>query len=143
MRRILCLAAVLLLVLLPALTSADGLSFNETCTSKTKGTTTVYKADENGNLSPSSSIPGGTYLKKLGTNDVTEANPGMAYVCWSTTGNVTDRAYGYIDASAITSAAVSVTLASGKKVTVLVPGDTWTKVKYNGTTGYMMTRVLK
>lgn len=32
---------------------------------------------------------------------------------------------------------------SGKKVTVLVPGDTWTKVKYNGTTGYMMTRFLK
>ena len=118
MRRILCLAVALLLVLLSALGSAGGLSFNETCTSKTKSTTTVYKADENGTLSPSSSIPGGTYLKKLGSNDVTEANPGMAYVSWSTTGNVADRAYGYIDASAITSAAVSVTLASGKKVTV-------------------------
>lgn len=118
MRRILCLAVALLLVLLSALGSAGGLSFNETCTSKTKSTTTVYKADENGTLSPSSSIPGGTYLKKLGSNNVTEANPGMAYVSWSTTGNVADRAYGYIDASAITSAAISVTLASGKKVTV-------------------------
>ena len=32
---------------------------------------------------------------------------------------------------------------SGRTVTVLVPGSDWCKVKYNGTTGYMMTRYLK
>ena len=118
MRRFLCLVAVVLLVLLPALTSADALSFNETCTFKTSGQTEVYTANADGKLSPSSSIPGGTYLKKLGGNDVTDANPGYTYVCWSLTGDIANRSYGYIQSSAITSAAVSVTLASGKKVTV-------------------------
>ena len=32
---------------------------------------------------------------------------------------------------------------SGATVTVLIPGDEWTKVRYNGTTGYMMTTFLK
>ncbi len=32
---------------------------------------------------------------------------------------------------------------SGASVTVLVPGDEWCKVRYGGTTGYMMTRFLK
>lgn len=32
---------------------------------------------------------------------------------------------------------------SGAAVTVLIPGDEWTKVRYNGTTGYMMTSFLK
>jgi len=32
---------------------------------------------------------------------------------------------------------------SGKTVTVLVPGEDWSKVKYGSTTGYMMTRFLK
>ena len=31
----------------------------------------------------------------------------------------------------------------GTKVTILSPGSTWTKVSYNGRTGYMMTRFLK
>lgn len=31
----------------------------------------------------------------------------------------------------------------GAKVTVLVPGDTWVKVKYNGQTGYMMAAFLQ
>lgn len=31
----------------------------------------------------------------------------------------------------------------GARVTVLTPGATWSQVKYNGTTGYMMTRFLK
>lgn len=31
----------------------------------------------------------------------------------------------------------------GARVTVLTPGSTWSQVKYNGTTGYMMTRFLK
>lgn len=32
---------------------------------------------------------------------------------------------------------------SGATVTVLIPGDEWTKVRYNGTVGYMMTGFLK
>ena len=32
---------------------------------------------------------------------------------------------------------------SGATVTVLIPGDEWTKVRYGGTTGYMMTVFLK
>lgn len=32
---------------------------------------------------------------------------------------------------------------SGASVTVLTPGDEWTQVRYNGTTGYMMTSFLK
>lgn len=31
----------------------------------------------------------------------------------------------------------------GSVVTILTPGSTWSQVKYNGTTGYMMTRFLK
>ncbi|MBQ2928588.1 MAG: SH3 domain-containing protein [Clostridia bacterium] len=30
----------------------------------------------------------------------------------------------------------------GARVTILTPGSTWSQVKYNGTTGYMMTRFL-
>lgn len=32
---------------------------------------------------------------------------------------------------------------SGAAVTVLIPGDEWTQVRYNGTVGYMMTSFLK
>lgn len=31
----------------------------------------------------------------------------------------------------------------GALVAVMIPGDTWTKVRYNGQTGYMMTSYLK
>lgn len=34
-------------------------------------------------------------------------------------------------------------LYSGTPVTVLTPGDTWTQVRYNGQTGYVMTQFLK
>ena len=42
-----------------------------------------------------------------------------------------------------TSGAVLVRVPHGAKVTVLVPGATWSQIKYNGTTGYMMTQFLK
>ena len=32
---------------------------------------------------------------------------------------------------------------SGASVTVLIPGDEWTQVRYAGTVGYMMTSFLK
>ena len=38
---------------------------------------------------------------------------------------------------------VLVKVCHNKTVTVLVPGDTWTKVRYNGYTGYMMTKFLE
>lgn len=38
--------------------------------------------------------------------------------------------------------AVLAKVPHGTKVTVLVPGDTWSQIKYNGRTGYMMTRYL-
>ncbi|MBQ8200260.1 MAG: SH3 domain-containing protein [Clostridia bacterium] len=38
---------------------------------------------------------------------------------------------------------VLVRVPHGAKVTVLAPGSTWTKVRYNGYTGYMMTRFLE
>ena len=38
---------------------------------------------------------------------------------------------------------ILVKVPHGKDVTVLIPGATWTKVRYNGYTGYMMTRFLE
>jgi uncharacterized protein YgiM (DUF1202 family) len=38
---------------------------------------------------------------------------------------------------------VRLCVPSGSKVTILIPGPDWCKVKYNGTTGYMMTYFLK
>lgn len=38
--------------------------------------------------------------------------------------------------------AVLVKVPHGAKVTVLVPGSTWSQIKYNGKTGYMMTQFL-
>ena len=38
---------------------------------------------------------------------------------------------------------VLVKVPHGADVTVLSHGSTWTKVRYNGYTGYMMTRFLK
>lgn len=42
-----------------------------------------------------------------------------------------------------TTGAVYTRVNSGSVVTVLAPGDEWTKVQYNGLTGYMMTAFLK
>ena len=42
-----------------------------------------------------------------------------------------------------TSGKVYAQVPSGAAVTVLIPGDEWTQVRYNGTTGYMMTSFLK
>ena len=38
---------------------------------------------------------------------------------------------------------VLVQVPSGSTVTVMIPGDEWTQVRYNGVTGYMMTYFLK
>lgn len=40
------------------------------------------------------------------------------------------------------SGAVIVRVPHGAKVTVLTPGSTWSQIKYNGKTGYMMTQFL-
>lgn len=55
-----------------------------------------------------------------------------------------DRTFVYLRSSAgQTSDNILVKVPHGQDVTVLVPGKTWTKVRYNGYTGYMMTRFLK
>lgn len=47
------------------------------------------------------------------------------------------------DAASQETGKVLVKVSHGKEVTVLSYGATWTKVRYNGYTGYMMTRFLK
>ena len=42
-----------------------------------------------------------------------------------------------------TSGNVYTRVPSGATVTVLIPGDEWTKVRYGGTVGYMMTSFLR
>lgn len=55
-----------------------------------------------------------------------------------------DRTFVYLRSTAAqTSGNILVKVPHGREVTVLVPGKTWTKVRYNGYTGYMMTRFLK
>ena len=55
-----------------------------------------------------------------------------------------DRTFVYLRSTAAqTSGNILVKVPHGKEVTVLTPGSTWTKVRYNGYTGYMMTRFLK
>ena len=55
-----------------------------------------------------------------------------------------DRTFVYLRSSAQqTGGNILTKVPHGKEVTVLVPGKTWTKVRYGGYTGYMMTRFLK
>ncbi|MBQ7849114.1 MAG: SH3 domain-containing protein [Clostridia bacterium] len=54
-----------------------------------------------------------------------------------------DKTFVYLRSTAAqTSGNILVKVPHGKEVSVLVPGKTWTKVRYNGYTGYMMTRFL-
>ena len=50
--------------------------------------------------------------------------------------------YVNLRASANMTASVLARIPSGRTATVLVPGTDWTKVQYNGTTGYVMTYFL-
>ncbi len=55
-----------------------------------------------------------------------------------------DRTFVYLRSSAEqTSGNILVKVPHGSEVTVLTPGKTWTKIRYKGYTGYMMTRFLK
>ena len=63
----------------------------------------------------------------------------------STTARVVhpDRTFVYLRSSATqNSTNILAKVPHGATVTVLAPGSTWTKVRYNGQTGYMMTRFL-
>lgn len=54
-----------------------------------------------------------------------------------------DRTYVNMrNAPSKTTGAVLMKVPHGAKVTVLVPGATWSQIKYNGKTGYMMTQFL-
>ena len=55
-----------------------------------------------------------------------------------------DRTFVYLRSTAAqTSGNILCKVPHVRTLTVLVPGSTWTKVRYNGYTGYMMTRFLK
>ena len=51
--------------------------------------------------------------------------------------------YVNLRSKASTGGKVLMKVNSGSQVTVLIPGDEWCRVNYNGTIGYMMTRFLK
>lgn len=54
-----------------------------------------------------------------------------------------DKTYVNLRSSASTDSRVLVRVSHGATVVVLSEGKTWTKVRYNGYTGYMMTKFLK
>ncbi|MCQ2457176.1 MAG: hypothetical protein MJ142_00405 [Clostridia bacterium] len=95
------------------------LRFSETCKSKTSRSVTLYVWDkETQTLNPTITLNAGTYLRKLGDDDVTAAKSGMAHILCSPFDIDDDLRYGYIESSAIRSATRTVTLESGKQVSV-------------------------
>lgn len=103
------LAAVLCMT---AAASALELTFSQQCRHKLSRTVQLYTDPEgNGNLYPAGSLSAGTYVVPNGLS----AN-GLSGITYST--NERTVYYGYVDGSAIVSAVQTVTLPSGKKVTV-------------------------
>lgn len=103
---LLFLAAALCLTAVPA--SAIELTFAQTCTQKTSRDTQLYvQVDEGGALAPAQTLPGGTYIRTNGLS--AEGKTGITYGF---------EQKGFIDGSVIVSAAVTLTLPSGRTVTV-------------------------
>ena len=114
-------ALVLVIALMIGLSArADAsLTFAQTCRSKTNSATPFYVTLEGSTeLTATSSLPAGTYLRKLGSDAVCEANSGMARIVYSPD-NQNSTVYGYIQASVIVSATANYTLNSGE--TVVIP----------------------
>ncbi len=86
------------------------LTWNQSCVKKTSQSTTLY-VDINGELTATSDLPGGTYIRTTGQS--MEGKTGISY-----SANNSDPLYGYIDGSVIVSAAQTVTLPSGEQVVV-------------------------
>ena len=103
------LAAVLCI---SAVSYATELTWDQTCTQKTSAATMLYvliEGDES--LTSTSMLPAGTYIRTNGLS--MEGKTGISY-----SANNRDPLYGYIDGSVIVSAAQTITLPSGTKVTV-------------------------
>lgn len=117
-----CLFTIVLLLLGLMVFSAqavDGLSFNEGCKYKTNQSVTLYEAiDDSTAIYGGRTLPAGTYLRKNGSNKVTEAHPDLTYIVCCPSGDSENRVYGYIKTSAISSATASYTLPSGKTVSI-------------------------
>ena len=103
---LLLLAAALCMLIAPA--CAIELTFEQTCTQKTSRDTQLYvQVEEGAALTPAQTLPAGTYIRTNGLS--AEGKTGVTYGF---------ELKGYIDGSAIVSAAVTLTLPSGKTVTV-------------------------
>ena len=103
---LLLLAAALYLSIVPA--SAIELTFAQTCTEKTSRDTQLYvQVEEGGALMPAQTLPAGTYIRTNGLS--AEGKTGITYGF---------EQMGFIDGSVIVSATTTVTLPSGKTVTV-------------------------
>ncbi len=103
---LLFLAAALCLAAVPA--AAIELTFAQTCTQKTSRDTQLYvQVEEGGALTPAQTLPGGTYIRTNGLS--AEGKTGVTYGF---------EQKGFIDGSVIVSAAVTLTLPSGRSVTV-------------------------
>ena len=106
---IIILAAVLCMA---AAASAVELTFSQTCKHKLSRATQLYVDPEgNGELMPSTMLQAGTYVIPNGTS-----LGGMTGISYSS--NDRNVLYGYVEGSAIVSAVQTITLPSGRKVTV-------------------------
>ena len=94
-----------------AAASAIELTWNQTCMQKTSRAVTLYVHIEGDSLTAANTLPAGTYIRTTGQS--MEGKTGISY-----SANNRDPLYGYIDGSAIVSAAQTITLPSGKKVKV-------------------------
>ena len=109
-RKVCFLIAAVLLFMASAVCEGASLTWNQVCKLKTSRATTLYVLID-GELTQSSTLPAGTYIRKTGQ---TEGNlTGISY-----SANNIDPLYGFIDGSVIVSATTTVTLPSGAVVTV-------------------------
>ena len=119
--------------------SAIELTWNQTCMQKTSRAVTLYVNIEGDSLTAANTLPAGTYIRTTG--QTMEGKTGISY-----SANNRDPLYGYIDGSAIVSAAQTITLPSGKKVQVseaLVRSrqalNLWLEMEYGETLGNSAT----
>lgn len=113
MRKLLSVLCLLMIcVLIPSLAAALTQSeWNHECRSKTRGVTILYSKDENGELTPTGSLPGGTYIK-LGAYDYDRSIWDIAY--WSDG----SRASAWVMRDNVTSAETIVHFSDGTSVSL-------------------------
>lgn len=116
MRKIFCLCLVLALSLcLISAQAIDGLSFEQTCKSKTSTSVTVYQLVD-GEPYAAGSLAAGTYIVKAGGDSVSINGVTCVKITYLDASG--SYAHGYIDSGAIRSATKSYTLKSGKTVSI-------------------------